>query len=173
MFVENLFYEISQLLMQPILWAIYLAFVYSLFELGRFLMSAVMRLRNVDSFRARSGSVAELAGYPVAQFHRLQPEASLNDIEIHALKRLELVRVVTRIAPMLGLIATLIPMGPALMALAENNVVAMSELLRTAFTAVILALAAASITFWIASVKKRWYAEEITAAEKQLVQAGD
>ncbi len=73
---------------------------------------------------------------------------------------------------MLGLIATLIPMGPALLSLTENNVVLMGELLRTAFTAVILALAAASLTFWVAGVKKRWFAEEITKAEKQLQSTG-
>ena len=42
-------------------------------------------------------------------------------------KKLEFVRIVTRLTPMLGLIATLIPMGPALVALQENNTYAMGE----------------------------------------------
>lgn len=169
--MEELFYEISQMLMTPVLLVIYAAFAYSLFEMGRFLTMAVIRRRNRGEF-ARWHEADDLGGYPIASFCRQNPDASLNDIEIHALGKLEFVRVVTRVTPMLGLIATLIPMGPALMALAENDVTSLSQLLRTAFTAVILALVAASITFWVASVRKRWYAEEITAAEKRVVAGG-
>ena len=99
-------------------------------------------------------------------YFQQQESSNLNEIEVYTLKKLEKVRIVTRITPMLGLIATLIPMGPALVALQENNVYAMSEHLNTAFTAVTISLASASLTFWVASVKKRWFAEEIVHIEK-------
>ena len=69
---------------------------------------------------------------------------------------------------MAGLIATLVPMGPALVALTDNDLSRMAELLRNAFAAVVIALAAASIAFWVASVRKRWCAEELVAVEKRL-----
>ncbi len=169
--MNSFFYDVSQLLMMPILWTIYAGFVFSLFELGRFGMMATVRHQNRSEFERWDGESGEIAGYPIASFYRRNPSASLNEVEVHALEKLELIRIVTRITPMLGLIATLIPMGPALMALAENDVNNLSELLRTAFTAVVLALFAASITFWSASVRKRWYAEEITAAEKSITSA--
>lgn len=175
MTINEIFYQLSQILLFPVLGAIYLSFIYALMEMGRFFALVLMRQQGKKAFSkfqfAGNSNYPQdraLAAYPVAQFFIRQPSASLNDVEVHAFKKLELVKLVTRITPMLGLIATLIPMGPALMAMTENNVVAMSEHLRTAFSAVVLALAAASLTFLIASVKKRWYAEEIVIIEKRL-----
>ena len=74
-------------------------------------------------------------------------------------------RNVTRIAPMMGLIATLIPMGPALQSLADGNVQGISENLIVAFSAIIFSLIASAVTFWVASVKKRWMAQELIDAE--------
>jgi len=171
MSVTEVFYDLSQALLHPVLWCIYISFIYAIYELGRFGAKKVMRRKYVENFQGiKNGKALEnLAGYPIIAFAFLDAKASLNDIEVYAFKRLEVVKMVTRITPMLGLIATLIPMGPALMALTENNVVSMSEHLRTAFTAVILALSAASLTFWVATVKKRWYAEEMAAVEKQFI----
>jgi biopolymer transport protein ExbB/TolQ len=59
-------------------------------------------------------------------------------------------------------------MGSALVALQENNSYAMGEHLSVAFTAVTISLVAASLTFWVASIKKRWFAEELVGIEKQL-----
>jgi biopolymer transport protein ExbB/TolQ len=47
--------------------------------------------------------------------------------------------------------------------LADGNVQGISENLIVAFSAVIFGLVIASITFWIASVKKRWLAGELVA----------
>jgi len=60
----------------------------------------------------------------------------------------------------------MIPMGPALKALANGNVQGISENLVIAFTAVIFALLAASITFWIASIRKQWLVNDIRFAEQ-------
>jgi len=57
----------------------------------------------------------------------------------------------------------MVPMGPALKGLADGNIQGISENLIVAFSAVIFGLVIASITFWIASVKKRWLAEELVA----------
>ena len=57
-------------------------------------------------------------------------------------------------------------MGPALQGLADGNIQSISENLIVAFAAVIWGLAVSAITFWPASVKKRWYAEEMIALRK-------
>lgn len=170
MSLTELFYSLSQALLHPVLWAIYASFIYALFEVGRFVAQWITRAFHASKFDAmhHDSTLKGVTGYPITLFHTRQSHVNLNDIEVFAFKKLENIKIVTRITPMLGLIATLIPMGPALMALTENNVIEMSEHLRTAFTAVILALAAASLTFWVASVKKRWFAEEIVVIEKRL-----
>jgi biopolymer transport protein ExbB/TolQ len=92
----------------------------------------------------------------------------MRDIETFALKELEYLRIATRVAPMLGLVATMIPMGPALKALANGNVQGISENLIVAFTAVIFGLITASITFWIASIKKHWLVVEMGLVEDMI-----
>lgn len=162
--MENIAYEIAQLMLSPVLICIYVMFIYSIIETGRMLALAWMRfngsLTGADNNSHR--------GFPVMSFYRTQATVSMNDVEVFALKKLETVKIVTRLTPMLGLIATLIPMGPALVALQENNTYAMSEHMATAFTAVTISLLAASLTFWVASVKKRWFAEELVTIEKLL-----
>lgn len=159
--MENLAYQVSQLLLQPVLIGIYLAFLYAVLEVGRMVAIAWLRYRQGKPANAQPG-------YPILSYYSNQADASLNDVEVYTLKQLETVRIVTRITPMLGLIATLIPMGPALVALQENNTYAMGELLAVAFTAVTISLVAASLTFWVATVKKRWFAEELVTIEKLL-----
>ena len=163
----DIFYHISQLLLFPVLLAIYALFLYSLIEIGRF--AAVWWFRKRERATYLAGQYHNLTrAYPLTIYWAMNPDLQTKELETYALKLLEPVRIATRVTPMLGLIATLIPMGPALMALSENNVFAMSDHLRTAFTAVIIGLAAASLTYWIASVKRRWLVEELTAIERQM-----
>ena len=79
------------------------------------------------------------------------------------LKELEGLRLCSRVAPMLGLVATMIPMGPALVAVASGQSSGVAESLAPAFAAVIVALVAASITFVIYSVRRRWLLAEMLA----------
>ena len=166
----EIFYKLSQLLQTPTVWIINVLFLYALFETGRLVAQWVLRLKNRsranEHIQAKLGS--SIGGYPVLSYWAGSQEVTVNEVEIYAFRQIELIRLVTRVAPMLGLVATLIPMGPALVSMANSDFVEMSELLRTAFTAVVLALIAASFTYWIASVKKRWLAEEIVALEKHV-----
>ena len=57
-------------------------------------------------------------------------------------------------------------MGPALKSLADGNLAKVSGNLTVAFSAVILALLAASITYWVSNVRKRWLAEELVALQQ-------
>ncbi|MFZ2162700.1 MAG: MotA/TolQ/ExbB proton channel family protein, partial [Sideroxyarcus sp.] len=62
-------------------------------------------------------------------------------------------------------VATMIPMGPALKSLSDGNLAKVSDNLTIAFSAVILALIAASITYWVVNVRRRWLAEEMLEIE--------
>lgn len=165
------FVEIASLLFWPVKIAIYALFVWSLFELGRALVQAVQRYRNNEKFIAFAkgdDNSVELRGYPIAAVAIRLPHVTVEELDLASMRKLEAVRVVTRITPMLGLIATLIPMGPALVALTKNDIAQMSDLLRTAFAAVVLALFVSSLCFLLATVRRRWCVEEVLAAKRRL-----
>ena len=77
----------------------------------------------------------------------------------------------TILAPLLGLVATMIPMGPALAALGDGDLASVSSGLGVAFSAVILALIASAITYAVAQVRRRWYAADLLRIERE--RAGD
>ena len=167
--LEQLMYQVSDFFMAPVLILITLLFLYSLFALGAFITQSIQRKNNKLSFiKLLTNSLGEadlnkLAGYPLAQLANQHPTVTKDHLDVAALGELDGVRNVSRLAPMLGLIATMVPMGPALKSLADGNIQGISENLMIAFSAVIFGLVIASITFWIASIKKRWLAEELVA----------
>lgn len=166
--VETLMAKVSTLLMTPVLLVIVLLLAYALFAVGRFMSQYMVRKKNALHYTRQINDLQGqwLRGYPIHNYYVANPNASEDELEIVALKQLENLRVVTRIAPMLGLIATMIPMGPALQALADGNIQSISENLIIAFAAVIWGLVISSITFWPASVKKRWCANELINIRK-------
>ncbi|TLU67192.1 hypothetical protein FE810_02595 [Thalassotalea litorea] len=166
--IEQLMAQMSELLMTPVIIAIVLLLFYALYALGRFFSQLIQRRNNVLIFTRQLNSEQPqgVAGFPIYNYFVENPDASQDELEVFALKKLETLRIVTRIAPMLGLIATMIPMGPALQALADGNIQGISENLIIAFAAVIWGLVISSITFWPASVKKRWCANELIAITK-------
>ncbi|MCV6613372.1 MAG: MotA/TolQ/ExbB proton channel family protein [Cellvibrionaceae bacterium] len=176
--LENLMYQLSDFFLAPVLILLVVLFAYSLFALGRFTTQALQRRRYRVDYQglAERGLSAQLSasfnGYPLVAAARADTNISQDELDVLALGELEGVRTVSRLAPMLGLIATMVPMGPALKSLANGNVQGISENLIVAFSAVIFGLVIASITFWIASVKKRWLAGELVMISRQRSEQG-
>ncbi len=170
-FLEMTMAQASEFLMAPIIILICALVVYALYALGRFCSQYLVRKQNQLAYVRQVTStndeqITTHNGYPIHNYFIENPRASEDELEVFALKQLENLRIVTRIAPMLGLIATMIPMGPALQALADGNIQGISENLIIAFAAVIWGLVISSITFWPASVKKRWCAAELINIRK-------
>lgn len=67
---------------------------------------------------------------------------------------------------MLGLVATMIPMGPALLALTRSDAQGVGENMVVAFSSVILALVAASLTYLVLTVRRRWLLQELRMFER-------
>ncbi|WP_415035768.1 MotA/TolQ/ExbB proton channel family protein [Azonexus sp.] len=145
--VELTMYQISQIFLMPTLALIAGLFLYAFWVLGEFLVLALRR---------KSGK-----GRPLLAHFRQRPTLSDDELDVFAHKVLENPRIASRVTPMLGLVATMIPMGPALKSLSDGNLAEVSNNLTIAFSAVILALIAASITYWVVNVRRRWLAEEL------------
>jgi biopolymer transport protein ExbB/TolQ len=80
-------------------------------------------------------------------------------------KTLYVTDIIARIAPMFGLMATLIPLGPGLIALGQGDTKTLADSLLTAFDATVAGLAAAGIAFIISKIRKRWYQSDSDAME--------
>lgn len=154
--LESLMYQIGQIFLIPTLVIIAALFLYSLYALGVFAIAWFQRRKcNLDK------GIADLRCCDVLRWAAAHPYADADARDVAAHRMLEAPRIVARISPMMGLVATMIPMGPALRGLSDGNLMAMSGSLSVAFSAVIVALITASIMFWVASVRQRWLAEEI------------
>ena len=183
--LENLMYTLSGVFLAPVLILLAVMFVYSFFLLGAFTMQSIQRKKNAIKYQEqlealRNGEkISVVPGYPILNLTTENSKITKDELDIAALKLLEGVRSMSRISPMLGLIATMIPMGPALKSLSDGNIQGISDNLVIAFSAVIFGLIISSITFYIASQKKRWYAVELVNVdmalneEKQNLNAGE
>lgn len=149
--METLLYEVSAIFLIPALLAIVASLAYALLTFGRFLVECGQRY----SGRKTSG---------LTQYYQIT-KAHSDDLELWIMKRLEPLRLVARVAPLLGLVATLIPMGPALLALTAGEAADVATNLVVAFSGVTLALIAASLAFFILNIRRRWLLEELREIE--------
>ena len=93
--IESLLFELSQTFQWPIMLLVLLVFAYALLRLGAFFVEGMRRLRQPN----------QLLVLPSQSTH------SLESLELIVLRELEGLRLCSRIAPMLGLVATMIPLG--------------------------------------------------------------
>lgn len=71
----------------------------------------------------------------------------------------KLSELLARLAPMLGLLGTLIPLGPGIIALGQGDTYTLSTSLLTAFDTTIAGLAAAALAIVVSAIRRRWYRE--------------
>ncbi|MGB3966300.1 MAG: MotA/TolQ/ExbB proton channel family protein [Planctomycetota bacterium] len=93
--------------------------------------------------------------------------------EVEASRRVSRLNLVARAGPTLGLMATLIPMGPALLALADNDVSTLARSLVVAFTATVCGLLVGLLCSTMGSVRRHWYAADLALVDELLETAGE
>jgi biopolymer transport protein ExbB/TolQ len=86
--------------------------------------------------------------------------------ELILFKKLEKTEIIAKIAPALGLMGTLIPLGPGLLALGAGDTQTLADSLIIAFDTTVLAMATATLTFIVSKIKKRWYMKDIDNLDK-------
>ena len=80
-------------------------------------------------------------------------------------RRLKVSDIIAKIAPMLGLLGTLIPLGPGIIALGQGDTITLSSSLLTAFDTTILGLIAAAVAIVISTIRSRWYDNYMSVLE--------
>ena len=99
----------------------------------------------------------------------------LRDDELYALAQIEIAKtdrpykrrvnltdMITKIGPMLGLMGTLIPLGPGIVAMGQGNVEILSQSLLIAFDTTILGLVSAVVAMVVSRIRKTWYGQYST-----------
>ena len=152
--IDFTLYSLGQLLLLPVFLIVLALFIYAFFAAGALMWQAWQRYNNMQQ------------GFELVTQWRIATDLSDDELELLAYQRLEVARIGARIAPMLGLVATMIPMGPALRALGHGQLTDMSEALAQAFSAVIIALIAASIIYVVHNVRRRWYLNDLCEIKK-------
>lgn len=96
---------------------------------------------------------------------RLECHKALEDVESDVAAALARLTWLTRVAPMLGLMGTLIPLGPALTGLAAGDMAMLSGNLVVAFTATVIGVLIGCVSFSLGLVRRNWYQRDMSDLE--------
>lgn len=129
-------------LLEPVIWALLFFTALGLAEVG---------IACAERFK---GLARWLQSNDKAGFERL------------ALKRIERSDFLARVAPMLGLMGTLIPLGPGLSALGTGELSILTTAMSVAFDTTVLGLLVGIVGFILGRLRRRWYDEVLTRMEQ-------
>lgn len=184
--ISDILYWISTGLLVPVIVALILLFLRSLLLIGSFfgqylaIRKSAAQIRkaltgisseNIDSVTANLPKKSDML---VVSFVKKMIESKDNyaevkrllaEFEIAADKDLATCKMLSKLGPMLGLIGTLIPMGPALAGLASGDIESMARNMQVAFATTVTGLVAAAIGYVTQQVKQRWYLQDMTNLE--------
>jgi len=186
----EIMYTFSSALLYPVIIILVMLVLFSLIYIGEFLSEYSKRHRDKnnleenckkikDSLRKSKLSEASKAlkelkqNYMVSAFakeasKRLDGgsfsviEKLAEEYEIKMAKRLEKTKIVSTVSPMLGLMGTLIPLGPALIGLSQGDIETLANNLMIAFATTVVGLFAGSIGYVLTQVRRRWYWEDMS-----------
>ncbi|WP_301196771.1 MotA/TolQ/ExbB proton channel family protein [Bacteroides acidifaciens] len=183
-YISDILYWISTGLLVPVIILLIFFFGRALLLVGSFFgqymatrRTAALLRKELDGLRDNVSSLSEHLpkknpSLAVTYMNRLLRADStamrqrlLSDFEIEADKDLAVSKTLGKMGPMLGLMGTLIPMGPALVGLSTGDIASMAYNMQVAFATTVVGLFAAAIGFVTEQVKQRWYLQEMTDLE--------
>ena len=92
--------------------------------------------------------------------------------ETRLIKKTNKTDILVKVGPSLGLLGTLIPLGPGLAALGTGDITTLAQSLTIAFDTTVAGLTVGALSYLISKYKKQWYESELidveTLAEAEL-----
>ena len=131
----------------------------------RKIMEALRRGEPVDIQQASGLFCERVRKLGELEWDELECEKIISEWEGLYERRLERSRFLAKVGPMLGLMGTLIPMGPALAGLASGDIASMAYNMQIAFATTVLGCCIAGISILVLSVRKHDYADEIACLQ--------
>jgi len=183
--IVDLLFELSTGLLAPtlvVLLAMMAATLVLLGGLTREFLDRSIHLRPWRAFLAAARSTGHcgdafydlrLVGYPAlfqsrtrdARQNAVVTAKCLEDLELDMSRRMAWLTFATRVGPMLGLVGTLVPLGPALMGLAAGDVQTLSGNLVIAFTTTVFGILVGGGAFAANLVRRAWYEQDLSDLE--------
>jgi biopolymer transport protein ExbB/TolQ len=139
----GLMHQISSLLLEPVSWALLFCVAFTLYEMGIAI------------------------GERTVEIKRLMKTNNITLVLNTAKKRIERADFLAKLSPMLGLMGTLIPLGPGLAALGDGDVKILSTAMSVAFDTTVLGLLSGMVGFVIARLRRRWYDKALSLMEQK------
>jgi len=184
-YLVDILYFIAAGLLLPVLLVLFAFMAGTLFTLGGLAREALERRRTRPAWRRfladlRTGdaSAEEFYEFPyggyVEQFRRqtapfrgsaLAVKKCLDDLEIDIARSMARLSLATRVGPMLGLVGTLIPLGPALTGLASGSLEVLAGNLIIAFTTTVFGILVGGFAYAVCLVRRAWYEQDLSDLE--------
>ncbi len=184
--ITNVLYWISTGLMVPVVAILIFLFFKAIIMVGNFYAQFVSKRRNnnlinlkfeqMDSENASQiiGSLPDNNQVLVLNYLRRMLNLKDNEAHLHRLlanfeidadKDLAKSKTLSKLGPILGLMGTLIPMGPALVGLSTGDIGSMASNMQVAFATTVIGLVIGAIGFLTQQIKQRWYLQDYTNLE--------
>ena len=184
-YVSNVLFWISNGLLVPVIVGLLYFFVNSILLLGIFFNQYLthskqtkLLKKTLDSLRADDMEKlkVEAGKLPQSNFtgflcniveapSKAYSNRLLADYEVRADTELGKYKLLTKFGPILGLMGTLIPMGPALAGLATGDVASMAYNMQIAFATTVVGLFVGAIGYVLLQIKQRWFVAELADLE--------
>lgn len=184
-YVSNVLFWISNGLLVPVIVGLLYFFVNSILLLGIFfnqylthskqtkLLKKTLDSLRADNMEKLTVEAGELPQSNFTDFLRNIVEAPnkaysnrlLADYEVRADAELGKYKLLTKFGPILGLMGTLIPMGPALAGLATGDVASMAYNMQIAFATTVVGLFVGAIGYVLLQIKQRWFVADLADLE--------
>ena len=101
--------------------------------------------------------IGQAIGERLGGLRRLRAGGRIEAMERYGRRRIERADVLARVAPMLGLMGTLIPLGPGIAALSRGEFEVLARAVSVAFDTTVIGLAVGIVGFVIGRLRRRWY----------------
>jgi biopolymer transport protein ExbB/TolQ len=138
------------------------------------LAAFVRQVRRREAARIDPEEVPAEFGLPRLAFEELRAGSStstrardkvVDDLQLRAERVLGRLHMGIRIGPMLGLIGTLIPLGPALQAMGEGHTRQLADGLIIAFSTPVMGMVVGGLCFFMHALRQRWYTQDLNDIE--------
>lgn len=184
--ITNILYWLSTGLLVPVIIFLLFFFIRALFMIGGFYGLYISRNKinikinreiekniEIDELLSYSETLKDRNNNLLNYLRRIKKspkntptlEKIMGDYEILVDKDLGKSKLLTKLGPMLGLMGTLIPMGPALVGLATGDVASMAGNMQVAFATTVIGIIIGAIGFVTLQIRQRWIADDMNILE--------
>lgn len=185
-YISDFLFWITTGLLIPVIVILLLLFVRALLLLGTFFgqyLSMRHTLRVIkthfesltaDQLGTLNTQLPQRSSSPLLVYahHMLEAKGStqhierlLSQFEIEYNKDISTPALLSKLGPQLGLMGTLIPMGPALVGLSTGDITSMGYNMQVAFATTVVGLFSAGVGMVTMQIKRRWFMQQRTQLE--------